>query len=45
MSKDAQEEPREGVSGIPFGLQSQKALVDIVVGPRERTLTEKGSEA
>ena len=42
MSKDAQEEPREGVAGIPFGLQSQKALVDIVVGPRERTLTEKG---
>ena len=39
MSKDAQEEPREGVAGFPLGLQSEKA---IVVGPRERTLTEKG---
>ena len=42
MSKDAQEEPREGVAGFPIGLQSEKASVDIVVGPRERTLTEKG---
>ena len=35
MSKDAQEEPREGVAGFPFGLQSEKAFVDIVIGPRE----------
>ena len=43
MSKDAQEEPREGVAGFPLGLQSEKAVVDIVVGPRERTRTEKGN--
>ena len=42
MSKDAQEEPQEGVAGFPLGVQREKASVDIVVGPRERTLTEKG---